>query len=296
MCDSHLGQHPVNEFIRKFSKYCVSEKLKQVRAMEKASKHSKKSRKSSKLSPSHSQRLVEYSDVSSNELSAPEAGELPSDGLSIVSDDEISTIGNNNNIYEPIDDDDDELEKLMDEDLYSESFSDATSTKKRKKQKKKAKKLKKSKKRKRRRKSSDSIEEISDDDAILDDVERGKKADDGFTPPLDQISYTPKRKFEAYTPISHGNTPQSMNGSAESPMSADGHLGGGGSGLMTIMAGSSKRNDYRSPHTPPMPSVKKHERDERERERERERRRDGSGRHSSLSSSEFLNYYDLLNY
>ncbi|KAG5666400.1 hypothetical protein PVAND_014429 [Polypedilum vanderplanki] len=237
------------------------------------SKHPKKSRKSSRSSPSHNQRLVEYSDVSSNELSAPEAGELPSDGLSIVSDDESPTIGNNNNnnnnIYEPIDDDDDELEKLMDddddEDMFSDSFSDSNS-KKRKKSKKKSKKLKKSKKRKRRRKSSDSIEEISEDDAILDEVDHGgqKTTEDGFTPPLDQISYTPKRKFNTYTPIS-----RSINGSPESPLSASRHT----------IAGSSKRSDYRSPHTPPMPVKTTKHNDERD--------RGGhvSGRHSSLSSS-----------
>jgi hypothetical protein len=193
-------------------------------------------------------------------LSAPEAGELPSDGLSIVSDDEISTIGNNNNIYEPIDDDDDELEKLMDGDGFSETYSDATSSKKRKKQKKKSKKLKKSKKRKKRRQSSDSIEEISEDDAILDEVDNVKKLDDGFTPPLDQISYTPKRKIEGgYTPISRG-TP-SINATPESPLSDE--------------AGTSKRNDYRSPHTPPIPHKRIDE------------RVSGlvSGRHSSLSSS-----------
>lgn len=200
--------------------------------------------------------------MSSNELSAPEAGELPSDGLSIVSDDEISTIGNNNNIYEPIDDDDDELEKLMDDgDLYSDTFSDATSSKKRKKQKKKSKKLKKSKKRKKRRKSeNESIEEISEDDTILDEVDNVKKLDDGFTPPLDQISYTPKRRNE-YTPISRG-TP-SINATPESPMSDE--------------AGTSKRNDYRSPHTPPMP-LKSSRADERGHL---------SGRHSSMSSSKF---------
>lgn len=238
-------------------------------------KHSKRCRKPSKTtSPSSHQRLVEYSDVSSNELSAPEAGELPSDGLSIVSDDEISTIGNNNNnnnnnIYEPIDDDDEELEKLMDDDMYSESYSDTASAKKRKKSKKRSKKLKKSKKRKRRRKSSDTIEEISEDDAILDEVDHSKKLDDGFTPPLDQISYTPKRKFDSYTPISRGCTPTSINISPESPLSD------------IITGPSSKRNDYRSPHTPPMPiKSSKHERIADERATGH-----GSGRHSSLSSS-----------
>lgn len=186
--------------------------------MEKVAKgskaHSKKSKKSSKSSPSHNQRLVEYSDVSSNELSAPEAGELPSDGLSIVSDDEISTIGtstnnnnnNNNSIYEPIDDDDDELEKMMDGDVFSDTFSE--STKRKKKQKKKQKKVKKSKKRKKRRRSSeDSVEEISDDEELLDSADgdkNDKRTDEGGTPPLDQISYTPKNKFDAYTPISPG--------------------------------------------------------------------------------------------
>jgi hypothetical protein len=172
---------------------------------------SKKSRKSSKTSPGGNQRLVEYSDVSSNELSAPEAGELPSDGLSIVSDDEITTMGpstvnnNNNSIYEPIDDDDDELEKLMDGDGFSDTFSE--STKRKKKQKKKQKKMKKSKKRKKRKRSSDeSIEEISDDEALLDSVDEksDKPAEEGGTPPLDQISYTPKNKFDGYTPISPG--------------------------------------------------------------------------------------------
>lgn len=244
--------------------------------MEKLSKYSKKSKKSSssKTSPQH-QRLVEYSDVSSNELSAPEAGELPSDGLSIVSDDEISTIGNNNNIYEPIDDDDDELEKMMDGDQYSDTYSDNTATKKRKKQKKKSKKLKKSKKRKRRRKSSDSIEEISEDDAILDEVDNAKKIDDGFTPPLDQISYTPKRKFiDGYTPISHGSP--SINASPDSPLS---------DGIVVVPVSSkSKRNDYRSPHTPPMPSIKsKLINDERAGHHQI-----ASGRHSSLSSSKSL--------
>lgn len=172
---------------------------------------SKKSRKSSKTSPGGNQRLVEYSDVSSNELSAPEAGELPSDGLSIVSDDEITTMGpstinnNNNSIYEPIDDDDDELEKLMDGDGFSDTFSE--STKRKKKQKKKQKKTKKSKKRKKRKRSSDeSIEEISDDEALLDSVDEksDKPVEEGGTPPLDQISYTPKNKFDGYTPISPG--------------------------------------------------------------------------------------------
>lgn len=178
----------------------------------KSSKSQKKSKKSSKSSSDgHNQRLVEYSDVSSNELSAPEAGELPSDGLSIVSDDEISTIGtntnNNNSIYEPIDDDDDELEKMMDGDVFSDTFSE--STKRKKKQKKKQKKIKKSKKRKKRRRSSeDSVEEISDDEALLDGVNDDKSVnrleEGGTTPPLDQISYTPKNKFDAYTPISPG--------------------------------------------------------------------------------------------
>lgn len=244
--------------------------------MEKNSKHSKKLRKPSKSSPSHQHKLVEYSDVSSNEFSAPEAGELPSDGLSIVSDDEISTIGNNNNIYEPIDDDDDDLDKLMDDDddeMYnSETYSDTTSAKKRKKSKKKSKKLKKSKKRKRRRKSSDSIEEISDDDAILDEVDHSKKIDDGFTPPLDQISYTPKRKFDSYTPISRGETPQSINISPESPLSD------------IPPSGPSKRNDYRSPHTPPMP-IKSSKHDRSVALGIDERGGHGSGRHSSLSSS-----------
>ena len=176
----------------------------------KNSKSQKKSKKSSKSSSdSHNQRLVEYSDVSSNELSAPEAGELPSDGLSIVSDDEISTIGtntnNNNSIYEPIDDDDEELEKLMDGD-FSDTFSE--SNKRKKKQKKKQKKVKKSKKRKKRRQSSEeSIEEISDDEALLDSVDDGKhnkRLEEGGTPPLEQISYTPKNKFDSYTPISPG--------------------------------------------------------------------------------------------
>lgn len=178
----------------------------------KSSKSQKKSKKSSKSSSDgHNQRLVEYSDVSSNELSAPEAGELPSDGLSIVSDDEISTIGtntnNNNSIYEPIDDDDDELEKMMDGDVFSDTFSE--STKRKKKQKKKQKKVKKSKKRKKRRRSSEeSVEEISDDEALLDSVNEDKNVnrleEGGTTPPLDQISYTPKNKFDAYTPISPG--------------------------------------------------------------------------------------------
>lgn len=192
--------------------------------------------------------------MSSNELSAPEAGELPSDGLSIVSDDEISQIGNNNNIYEPIDDDDDELEKMMDGDRFSDTYSDATSSKKRKKQKKKSRKLKKSKKRKKRRKSSESIEEISEDDAILDEVEK-KVEDGGFTPPLDQISYTPKR---TYTPTSI-----SINATPESPETPE-----------------NKRNDYRSPHTPPIPK-----RSSAPVVEER-----ATGRHSSLSSSKFLNF------
>jgi hypothetical protein len=244
----------------------------------KSKQHQRRPRKSSRSSPSHSQRLVEYSDVSSNELSAPEAGELPSDGLSIVSDDEISTPGggtnNNNNIYEPIDDDDEEaLDKLLEDD--DEAFSEGRP--KRRKGKRKAKKVKKAKKRKRRRQSSDSIEEISEDDAILDEVEHKKKVEDGFTPPLDQISYTPKRKFEAYTPIST----RSVNGSPGSPME-------GVVGMLTV-AGSSKRGEYRSPHTPPMPvKASKHGGDER----------GGggvhggvvvsvgSGRHSSMSSSE----------
>jgi hypothetical protein len=238
--------------------------------MDKSTKNSKslkKSKKSSKsCSDGHNQRLVEYSDVSSNELSAPEAGELPSDGLSIVSDDEISTVGtnNNNSIYEPIDDDDEELEKLMDGDGFSDTFSD--SNKRKKKQKKKQKKVKKSKKRKKRRRSSEeSIEEISDDEALLDSVDDGKhskRIDEGGTPPLDQISYTPKNKFDGYTPISPGDytlaqtldtsidvlcvpgTSPILNASPESLNSAD---------IPPGTTSINKRSEYRSPHTPPMP-------------------------------------------
>lgn len=272
--------------------------------MEKSTKSAKtQSKKSKKLksSPGSNQRLVEYSDVSSEDLSAPEAGELPSDGLSIVSDDEISTIGtsttnnNNNNInsiYEPIDDDDDELEKMMDGDGFSDTFSE--STKRKKKQKKKQKKLKKSKKRKKRRHSSDeeSIEEISDDEALLDSVDGDKnvkRIEEGGTPPLDPISYTPKNKYDAYTPISPGKichhfkllfrsfhacfilgTSPILNASPDSILS-DAPPG---------TNSSNKRNDYRSPHTPPMPK-----------KLVEELSRGGGhgitsiGRHSSISSS-----------
>lgn len=239
--------------------------------MEKGTKSAKtqvkKSKKSSKSSPSSNHRLVEYSDVSSNELSDPEAGELPSDGLSIVSDDEISTIGastnnnnnNNNSIYEPIDDDDEELEKLMDCDAFSD-FSE--STKRKKKQKKKHKKLKKSKKRKKQRKSSEeSVEEISDDEALLTVHKSEKKTEEGGTPPLEQISYTPKNKFDAYTPISPGTSPI-LNASP-------------------VSNSENKRNDYRSPHTPPMP--KKQLIDESSRVHGIT-----GGRHSSMSSSASL--------
>lgn len=240
--------------------------------MEKKSKaHSKKSKKSSKSSPSHNQRLVEYSDVSSNELSAPEAGELPSDGLSIVSDDEISTIdtantNNNNSIYEPIDDDDDELEKMMDGDGFSgDTFSE--SSKRKKKQKKKQKKLKKSKKRKKRRRSSEeSIEEISDDEALLDSVDGDKiekRTDEGGTPPLDQISYTPKNKFDAYTPISPGEASSSVCPPGKRPLPSfllgtSPILNASPESLLSdappgTNSAPNKRNDYRSPHTPPMP-------------------------------------------
>lgn len=192
-----------------------------------AKTQSKKSKKASKSSPVNSnQRLVEYSDVSSIELSgpesAPEAGELPSDGLSIVSDDEISTIGtttnnNNNSIYEPIDDDDDELEKLMVGDGFSDTFSDFNKRSKDGKRSKKQKKAKKSKKRKKsdrgrrpkkKKSSEESIEEISDDEALLSSDngdKNSRRIEEGNTPPLDSISYTPKKKYDAYTPISPGN-------------------------------------------------------------------------------------------
>lgn len=261
-----------------------------------AKAHSKKLKKSSKSSPSHNQRLVEYSDVSSNELSAPEAGELPSDGLSIVSDDEISTIGtstnnnnNNNSIYEPIDDDDDELEKMMDGDGFSDTFSE--STKRKKKQKKKQKKVKKSKKRKKRRQSSeDSVEEISDDEELLDSADGGKndkRIEEGGTPPLDQISYTPKKKFDDYTPISPGQCWKSFRNLNDF---ADTFLVLGTSPILNASPesiisdappgtnSSNKRNDYRSPHTPPMPKKLSDE----------QSRVHGivtGGRHSSLSSS-----------
>lgn len=222
------------------------------KSVKSAKTQSKKSKKSSKSSPGN-HKLVEYSDVSSNELSAPEAGELPSDGLSIVSDDEISTIGastnknnnNNNSIYEPIDDDDEELmEKLMDDDVFSDSFSES-SKRKSKKQKKKRKKLKKSKKRKKQRHSSEeSVEEISDDEALLDNAgdKSNKRMDEGGTPPLDQISFTPKSKFNSYTPISPGTSPI-LNASPESLSDAP----------PGTTSASSKRNNYRSPHTPPLP-------------------------------------------
>lgn len=249
--------------------------------MEKAAKSakplSKKSKKASKASPGNNQKLVEYSDVSSNELSAPEAGELPSDGLSIVSDDEISTIdatstnnnnNNNNSIYEPIDDDDEELEKLMDADAFSDSFDD--SSKRKKKTKKKRKKLKKSKKRKKQRRSSEeSIEEISDDEALLDSADgdkTSKRPAVGGTPPLDQISFTPKKKFNSYTPISPGTSPI-LNASPESLSDAP----------PGTTNPSSKRNSYRSPHTPPLPKKLADE---------ISRSHGGvSARHSSISSS-----------
>lgn len=241
--------------------------------MEKGTKSAKtqsKKLKKSKSSPGSNQRLVEYSDVSSEDLSAPEAGELPSDGLSIVSDDEISTIGtsttnnnNNNSIYEPIDDDDDELEKMMEGDGFSDTFSE--STKRKKKQKKKQKKLKKSKKRKKRRRSSEeeSIEEISDDEALLESVDGDKnvkRIEEGGTPPLEPISYTPKNKYDAYTPISPGKTSANTAGRSSncrlilgtSPIlnaSPESILSDAPPGTNT----SNKRNDYRSPHTPPMP-------------------------------------------
>lgn len=193
-----------------------------------AKAQSKKLDKPTKSSPIN-QRLVEYSDVSSIELSgpesAPEAGELPSDGLSIVSDDENSTIGtstnnNNNSIYEPIDDDDVEMEKLMVGDGFSDTFNDyskrskdlAKKPKKQKKQKKskKRKKSDRGKRVKKKRSSEDSIEEISDDETLLssDDGDKNdKRIEEGATPPLDTISYTPKNKYEAYTPISPGKLP-----------------------------------------------------------------------------------------
>lgn len=248
--------------------------------MEKGTKsakpQSKKSKKSSKSSPGSNQRLVEYSDVSSNELSAPEAGELPSDGLSIVSDDEISTIGtstnnnNNNSIYEPIDDDDEELEKLMEGDGFSDSFSESTKRKK-KTSKKKRKKLKKSKKRKKQRRSSEeSIEEISDDEALLDNADGDKnckRVEVGGTPPLDQISYTPKNKFDSYTPISPGTSPI-LNATPESLSDAP----------PGTTHSSSKRNSYRSPHTPPLPKKLLDE-------LPRGHLTATGGRHSSMSSS-----------
>ena len=195
---------------------------------------SKKLKKPSKPSPGVNQRLVEYSDVSSIELSgpesAPEAGELPSDGLSIVSDDENSTIGtstninNNNSIYEPIDDDDDEMEKLMVGDGFSDTFNDFNKrSKELGKKSKKQKKVKKSKKRKKsergkrgkkKKSSEDSVEEISDDETLLssDDGDKNdKRIEESATPPLDTISYTPKNKYEAYTPISPGNTCLSLS-------------------------------------------------------------------------------------
>lgn len=249
--------------------------------MEKGAKsakpQSKKSKKTSKSSPGGNQKLVEYSDVSSNELSAPEAGELPSDGLSIVSDDEISTIdatstnnnNNNNSIYEPIDDDDEELEKLMDADAFSDSFDEAS--KRKKKTKKKRRKLKKSKKRKKQRRSSEeSIEEISDDEALLDSADgdkTSKRPAVGGTPPLDQISFTPKNKFNSYTPISPGTSPI-LNASPESLSDAP----------PGTTNPSSKRNSYRSPHTPPLPKKLADE---------ISRNHGGAtaGRHSSISSS-----------
>lgn len=193
-----------------------------------AKMQSKKLKKPSKSSPGNNQRLVEYSDVSSIELSgpesAPEAGELPSDGLSIVSDDENSPIGtstnnNNNSIYEPIDDDDDEMEKLMVGDGFSDTFSEFNKrSKEMGKKSKKQRKVKKSKKRKKsdrgkrvkkKRSSEDSIEEISDDETLLssDDgvkIKNDKRIAEGATPPLETISYTPKNKYDAYTPISPG--------------------------------------------------------------------------------------------
>lgn len=214
----------------------------------------KSSRRSSKTSPSQ-QKIVEYSDVSSNELSTPEQGEIPSDGLSVVSDDEITpTPGpatsersmHHSSIYEPIDDDDDELEKIMDADRFSDSMSDTN--KKRKKTKKKLKKGKKSKKKKKRRRhDSDSVEEISDEDNLVDNLR--KKNDEPGTPPLDQVSYTPKHKYKVSSPSNYCH----INDSPNSIISAD------------------DKKEYSSPHTPPMPKKVTEE--------------SSKGRNSSLSSS-----------
>lgn len=232
-------------------------------------KESKKSRRSSKASPGQ-HKIVEYSDVSSNELSAPEQGEIPSDdGLSAVSDDEIAPAttaassveriaGSNNvdnSIYEPIDDDDDEeLEKIMDADrLSGDSMSDPSVDRKRKKSKKKPKKGKKSKKKKKRRRhnsSDESIEEISDDEAFSDHgAVVGKKTlkPEPGTPPLDQISYTPK-----YNPKYKSPPYCHVNDSSDSIISVD-------------------KKEYSSPHTPPMPKKVIEE--------------SSKGRNSSLSSS-----------
>jgi hypothetical protein len=214
----------------------------------KASKKEQKksSRRSSKTSPSQ-QKIVEYSDVSSNELSTPEQGEIPSDGLSVVSEEEITPGPATNernmhhsSIYEPIDDDDDELVKNMETaDRFSDSLSD--SNKKRKKTKKKLKKGKKSKKKKKRRRhSTDSVESISDEETL--------KNDEPATPPLEQVSYTPKHKYKANSPSIYCH----INDSPNSIISDD-------------------KKEYSSPHTPPMPKKVTEE--------------SSKGRNSSLSSS-----------
>jgi hypothetical protein len=215
----------------------------------KASKKEQKksSRRSSKTSPSQ-QKIVEYSDVSSNELSTPEQGEIPSDGLSVVSEEEITpgpaTIERNmhhSSIYEPIDDDDDELVKNMGTaDRFSDSLSD--SNKKRKKTKKKLKKGKKSKKKKKRRRHStdNSVESISDEETLKDD--------EPATPPLEQVSYTPKHKYKASSPSIYCH----INDSPNSIISDD-------------------KKEYSSPHTPPMPKKVIEE--------------SSKGRNSSLSST-----------
>jgi cyclin-dependent kinase 12/13 len=214
----------------------------------------KSSRRSSKTSPSQ-QKIVEYSDVSSNELSTPEQGEIPSDGLSVVSEEEITPGPATNersmhhsSIYEPIDDDDDELEKIMDADRFSDSMSD--SNKKRKKTKKKLKKGKKSKKKKKRRRhSTDSVEEISDDEILGSLSSRqSKKNDEPGTPPLDQVSYTPKHKYKASSPSNYCHINDSPN---------------------SIV--SDEKKEYSSPHTPPMPKKVIEE--------------SSKGRNSSISSS-----------
>lgn len=254
----------------------------------KSSKKSKRSRRSPYYDDSDlkyrrsskdnsSQKIVEYSDVSSQDFSAPEAGEIqdeevilsdrePGDNKTIVrpiradlyegSDNaksEFASTSNENKIIvgSPISSSVSSTSKITPLDEDDDKSDESDMDQKRRKLKKS--KKKKKKKRKKRRKSISSVESISESDFVLDDDETIN-----LTPPLRGTSTSTWKKHH-----SSARQPRSISPSPMTPPLRP-------NSTMSIYSESSRRTPppplsvsqgsqklhASSPHTPPLNSKK----------------------------------------